>query len=145
MKTNPRPVEANKITAPSEPQIICTDCRTSKHLTVESIHAVVPRTDGWVAVEYSCGQCESFYAHNVPVQAVARFLATTDAQTTTDAQPGVVKFGRDYIHCGEPMDEAGRKIAGITMDDDDFNGLPTVYIPAAVLKCQCGFQMSIPS
>lgn len=138
MKIDPSPGNSGKSPVAPVLEINCTDCRTSEHLIIESVQSMVPRTDGWVSVEYSCGKCESFYAHDVSVQAVARFLATADAQ------PGVLKFGRQYIHCGEPMEEVGMNITGLSVDGDGLQHVPEVRIPAVVLKCRCGFQMAIP-
>lgn len=132
------PVSAKKNLAVAGAHISCTKCHTSAHLTIESIHAAVPRTDGWVMVEYSCGRCESFYAHEASVQAVARFL------TTNDTQSGVLKFGHSYIHCGEPMGEIGLRVTGVGSGDDDLRDALEVRIPTTVLRCNCGFQMVVP-
>lgn len=132
------PGSAEKYLVIVGPQITCIDCRTSKHVTIESIQPVVPRSAGWVMVEYSCGKCESFYAHAASVQAVARVLATSDTQS------GVLKFGRNYIHCGEPMEAIGSGFTGVRSDDDDLRDVLEVRIPTIGLKCRCGFQMVIP-
>ncbi|POH57272.1 hypothetical protein CVS28_16900 [Arthrobacter glacialis] len=138
MTIDPSPVRAEQNLVIAGPQITCIDCNTSEDLTIESIEPVVPRTDGWVMVEYSCGKCESFYAHEASVQAVARFL------TTSDTQPGVLRFGRYYIHCGEPMEAFGLRVTGVGSDDDDLHNVLEVHIPTVVLRCRCGFQMLIP-
>jgi hypothetical protein len=138
MKTNPRLNKSEENPPLQMPQIFCSDCGTSEHLIIESIESLVPKRDGWIAVEYSCGNCESFYAHEASVQDVAVFLAEGDESL------GVLKFGRHYIHCGEPMEESGMKILGIGVDEDEVTGLHYVRIPSVVLRCRCGFQMAIP-
>lgn len=138
MTIDPSPVRVEKKLDVVGPQITCTDCNTSNHLTIESIQPVVPKTNGWVMVEYSCGKCESFYAHEASVQAVARFL------TTSETQPGVLRFGRDYIHCGEPMEAIGVRVTNVGSDDDDLREVLEVRIPTVVLRCHCGFRMLIP-
>jgi hypothetical protein len=138
MTIDPSPVSVKKSLAIAGPHISCTKCHTPENLTIESIHPMVPRTVGWVMVEYSCGQCESFYAHEASVQALARFL------TTNDTQSGVLQFGHSYIHCGEPMEEVGLDVTGVGSDDEDLKEESGVRIPTTVLRCRCGFQMVIP-
>ena len=138
MKTDPHQSKSEENPRLQVRQIFCMVCATSEHLIIESIESLVPRRDGWIAVEYSCGKCESFFAHEASVQHVALFLAEGDES------PGVLKFGRHYIHCGEPMEESGMKISGIGVDEDEVTGLHYVRIPSVVLRCRCGFQMDIP-
>lgn len=118
--------------------IECTRCKTSKHLLVESIEPLEPQVDGWVAVEYSCGKCEAFFAHTASVQRVAQLLITRDGHS------GVWKFGRYFIHCGAPMEEAPIRLSGLDVDDEDLRSVPTVHLPSMVLHCRCGFQMCVP-
>lgn len=137
MKTNPSRRGAPHLVNIAGPQITCDECRNSKNVTLESIQPMIPNAADWVVVEYSCGRCESFYAHEVSVQAVAKFLVTGDEKNS------VLRFGRDYIHCGEPMTE--RKLQTISNKGcDPIQETTTVEMPAAVLRCRCGFQMDIP-
>ena len=129
---------ADKSTVIPETQILCTECGTTEHLIIETIQFLSPKRDGWVAMEYSCGSCESFYAHEASFQAIATFLAEADEQS------GVLTFGRHYIHCGQPMEEAGMTISGIGVDEDEVTGMLYIRIPTIVLRCHCGFQMAIP-
>ncbi|WP_125610726.1 hypothetical protein [Specibacter cremeus] len=50
--------------------------------------------------------------------------------------PSVLRFGHDYIHCGEPMQDAGRDI---------YRGLPDVTVPTRILRCRCGFRLAVPN
>lgn len=139
MKTNPHQSKIEEDAPLQMPRIVCSGCRTSEHLIVESIESPAPRRDGWIAVEYSCGICESFYAHEASVQDVASFLAEGDEI------PGVLRFGRYYIHCGELMEEGDMKISCVGVDEDELTGLHYVRIPSVVLRCRCGFQIAIPN
>ena len=87
-----------------KPSIMCTQCHTPKHLILESLESCTPRVNGRVSVEYSCGNCESFYAHDVPVQDLAKFLHTESTSS------GILHFGGTYIHCGESMEERGTQL-----------------------------------
>lgn len=138
MKTDPQLSKSIDIPSLSEPHIFCPVCASSVNLIIESIEPLVPRRDGWIAVEYSCGTCESFFAHEASTQDVAFFLAEGDEI------PGVLRFGRYYIHCGEPMEEGDLKISGVGVEEDEVTGLRYVRIPSVVLRCHCGFQIAIP-
>jgi hypothetical protein len=121
-----------------ENDIVCVRCNSSAALTLESIGPVSPRMDGWVTVEYSCGKCDTFYAHAAPVVSVAKILAMSNTPT------GVLQFGRYFIHCGEPMEKTTIQPSRLRVDDSDLAAVPTVQVPTAVLRCHCGFQMAIP-
>lgn len=55
--------------------IICTQCRTAQNLVIESIHPLDTAARALFSVEYSCGECESFYAHEVPAAGLDQFRA----------------------------------------------------------------------
>lgn len=122
-------------------ELTCTQCGTTAHLDVEDVHSLESNADGQVMTEYSCTSCGAFYAHEVSVQDLAKYLAI-------DATTGVLKFGRHYIHCGMPMQEAKMNLFPTTRNTS-FNIEPTsldpdVTMPSRVLKCRCGFQISMP-
>ena len=87
------------------PVLICTGCGDAHGLLVEAIEAAVPVVPGLVSIEYSCSACGSFYGHDASVQQVAELL---NAGVTA---PGVLHFGRHFIHCSEPMEEVGEGIS----------------------------------
>lgn len=55
--------------------IICTQCRTAQDLVIESVHALDAAPQALFSVEYSCGECESFYAHEVSATGLDHFRA----------------------------------------------------------------------
>ena len=134
----------SSLNAPSDSQespnssISCTRCRSADHLILELIGPLVPRITGRVSLEYSCGKCESFYVQDASVQEVAKFL------TGKPATREVLHFGNSYIHCGEPMEEAEFRLAALRVKEGDLLDAPAVKVESSVLRCQCGFQMSIP-
>lgn len=138
MAANPTLQTSDNGPGENYPSITCVRCHNAEALTIESIQPATPKVDGWVTVEYSCGTCETFYAHAAPVVSVARFLATSDTPS------GVLQFGRYYIHCGEPMERTQLKLSRLNVTDGDLASAPAVRVPSAILRCNCGFQMTIP-
>jgi len=120
------------------PTIECVRCHSAKDLTLESIQPAKPKASGWVCVEYSCGECESFYAHAAPVASVAQFLATSETPS------GVLQFGRYYIHCGEPMEKTRIELSRSHAFTAGLDDAPAIRLSSVVLRCHCGFQMTIP-
>lgn len=116
----------------------CTVCHTDSHLILESIQPSHSRTSGKVSVEYSCGKCKAFFAHETHVQSVARILAKNHGSG------GILKFGRYYIHCGEPMGRGSLKLTTLKMAGGDLLDATELELPTTVLRCHCGFQMTIP-
>lgn len=112
----------------------CTNCHTNRHLTVESIQAADSQSAGAVSVEYSCGGCEAFFAHEARVESVAKLLLASNSGSN------ILQFGRHYIHCGEPMSRGRLQLAG-----EDLLDAPGMKAPIKVLRCGCGFQMTVPS
>lgn len=132
--------DSNAATLPANnapEEITCRRCGTSEHLIIEALQALEPEQDGLVFVDYSCGECESFYAHEVSVKCLTEFISRVEAPL------GVAEVGKAYVHCGEPMSEGGMKVTGIDDPADDGRIL-NVLLPTVVLRCRCGFQMSIP-
>lgn len=124
---------------PGAEVLICTNCHTDRHLMVETIQPPDAKAVGLVSIEYSCGRCDAFYAHDAAVESVARILAKSPCDT------GVLKFGSYYIHCGEPMIRGRIKLATLQVPGEGITDAPSVKVPMAVLRCKCGFQMTIPS
>ena len=61
--------------------------------------------------------------------------------------PGVLQFGGEYIHCGEPMKPQGtdlRSIYAPMHTDRPSAGPLEVHLRTKVLHCGCGFQMGNP-
>lgn len=122
-----------------ESTLHCEVCQTAKHPMIESIGPLQPIVAGRVAVEYSCGRCGSFFGHDATVQQVAKLL---NAKATI---PGVLHFGRYFIHCGEPMEELGDRLSHLHRPiggRDSSRG--RVALRTRRLKCQCGFQLEVP-
>lgn len=119
--------------------LLCFTCGTGDFLTVESIQPCVPSAPGWVAVEYSCGNCEAYFAHNATVENVATILATTLGPG------GVLRFGYFYIHCGEPMELKDFRLSSLKIARGDLVDAPVVKVATKVLRCRCGFQISVPT
>lgn len=117
----------------------CEQCGTAEFLCMESIQPCTPRASGMVAVEYSCENCEAYFAHDATVQNVASILSTTPGPG------GVLHFGHFYIHCGEPMELYNIQLSPLKISAGDFVNAPAVPNATKVLRCQCGFQMSIPT
>lgn len=116
----------------------CVHCGTDLHLIVESIQAPDSKTPGFVSIEYSCGRCEAFFAHDASVESVAKLLTNSPCET------GVLQFGSYYIHCGEPMTPGRIKLARLKVSDGDLDNAPNMTLPTMVLRCRCGFQLSLP-
>ncbi len=123
---------------PEAAEFTCARCSTPEHLVIESLHALEPAVDGWVMVDYSCSDCGSFYAHEVSVNCLTEFISGVEAPL------GVVEVGQQYVHCGEPMQEGDMNLTGIADTASTDAPIPDVQLPTVVLRCRCGFQMSIP-
>ncbi|MCQ9163978.1 hypothetical protein [Arthrobacter sp. STN4] len=122
----------------AESSLTCTNCETDEYLIVESIQPHIPRTSGLVSLEYECRSCGAFFAHDASVQDVAKLLANQPGRA------GVLHFGRYYIHCGEPMEKGEIRFSTHHPRDGEPADVKATF-PSVVLRCQCGFQMSIPA
>lgn len=118
--------------------LVCLHCLTPDYLMIESIESLNPKIGGQVFVEYSCRRCEAFFAHDASVQDVAKLL------TNTPVTAGVLKFGRYYIHCGEPMEKSRIQLSEVAVKGHVLASATSVRLSSAVLRCHCGFQMAIP-
>jgi hypothetical protein len=121
----------------------CTQCHTDRFLTIETIEAIDGRERDVVSVSYNCGECEYFYRHAAKVPQVAAILNRPGPPKSL----GVLQFGGEYIHCGEPMHVAGselRNAYAVMKTDREPDSILDVYLTTRVLRCSCGFQMEIP-
>ncbi|MHA7269874.1 hypothetical protein [Arthrobacter sp. HLT1-20] len=121
-----------------EPPLECIGCQSAEYLTIESIQGLNPRIPGRVAVEYSCGRCEAFYAHDASVETIAKVL------TNTPMAAGVLKFGRHYIHCGEPMERVDYRLPALMAQESTGQDNPPITWRPAQLRCRCGFRIAVP-
>lgn len=125
-------------TKPAEPALECSSCHSAEHLAIESIQGLNPRIPGRVAGEYSCGRCEAFYAHDASVEAMAKIL------TNSPMTAGVLKFGRHYIHCGEPMERIDYRLPNLMVHDSSGQDSPPITWRPSQLRCQCGSRIAVP-
>lgn len=90
----------------------------------------------------------NYRGHSTTLPQVAAVLNQPGPQPTS----GVLQFGGEYIHCGEPMHAAGSELRSIyaPMTTEPVPAEQTtgevleVYLRTRVLRCGCGFQMEIP-
>ena len=120
----------------------CTVCDTDSYIFVETVVEAEPNQSEIVEVSYTCSECDTFYAHPVPLvelvpEIQAEFLSTSASGLWFSC-----------THCGEPM-TLGRPSESIiepprSTDDPDGPSLFEVYLQTQVLHCRCGFQMEVP-
>jgi hypothetical protein len=128
---------------PYSQRLWCTQCHTDRFLIVESIEALEGGDRDLVKVSYTCGECEYFYEHAAGVPQVAAILNRPGPPRSL----GVLQFGGEYIHCGEPMHVAGselRNAYAAMKTEREPEAILDVYLRTRVLRCNCGFQMEIP-
>ncbi|MBT2521174.1 hypothetical protein [Arthrobacter sp. ISL-28] len=121
----------------------CFDCHTDRHLVIESIEALWPSVRGMVAVWYTCTACGHSRTHPATVPQIALILNRPGPEQIS----GILQFGGEYIHCGEPMHTAGSELRGIhttLSTEQSSEDVLDVYLRTRVLHCVCGFQMEIP-
>lgn len=119
----------------------CTQCQTDEYLIIESIDTLRPPRTGLLDVTYTCVECDFFYAHTASVGSVAVVLNRPGQGC------GVLQFGGNYLHCGEPMMMAGsrqRSVNAVLSTERTGEEPLDVYLRTRVLRCSCGFQMEIP-
>lgn len=119
----------------------CSQCQTDEHLIIESIDTLRPPRTGLLDVTYTCVECDFFYAHTASVGDVVVVLNRPGQRS------GVLQFGGNYLHCGEPMTMAGshqRSVHATLSTELTGEGPLEVYLRTRVLRCSCGFQMEIP-
>jgi hypothetical protein len=146
MSTISHPASPNEAPQPSADPIWCGNCNTTDHLILDSIEPLKPPVDGLVDISYTCIECDTFYAH------VAVFLDAASILNERGSTIGVLQFGGEYVHCGQPMRLAGsahRSLHAPILTDDPGNDpardLLDVYLKTKVLQCSCGFRMELPA
>lgn len=127
---------------PPNSPLWCSMCDADQHLQVNSIQSHYPPAPNTVDVTYSCNACRYSYQHLASIQTVAMVL------NRPGAPPGVLQFGGQYLHCGEPMKtrscELRRTQAPLAMAPGAREQLYEVYLNTRILGCPCGFRMEIP-
>jgi hypothetical protein len=128
---------------PRNHRLWCTECHTDRFLVIESIESLHGGKRDLVSVSYSCAECDYFYAHPAGVPEIAAVLNRPGPRPSI----GVLQFGDEYIHCGEPMHVASSELRNAYSSqrtDSESDGVLDVYLRTRVLRCSCGFQMEIP-
>jgi hypothetical protein len=129
---------------PHPDQLRCLSCGTDRHLMIHSIDPPNPPRRGLVAVTYTCTRCQETQIRETSVNGVAAILNRPGPAPAAD----VLQFGGKYIHCGEPMHSAGTELRSIYSTVTTRTSAPDlleVYLRTRVLRCNCGFQVEIPS
>ncbi len=142
MPTISDPIVPDGAPHPRAERIWCGTCRTAEHVTMDSIEPLKPPVTGLVDVAYTCVVCDTFYAHPATFQDVAVILNQRGTVS------GVLQFGGEYIHCGEPMKISGTGFHSVyapMSTEDPAVDLLDVYLATKVLQCRCGFRMELPS
>jgi hypothetical protein len=117
----------------------CSGCGSTDDLIIESIGPIEPKIAGRISVEYSCSACGSFSAHDATVQQVAELL------NAGAIAPGVLRFGRYFIHCGEPMEELAEGASHLRPPaGSQGNPAGPISVRTHRLRCHCGFQLDVP-
>jgi hypothetical protein len=115
--------------------------RTDRHLTIRAVTTLPGLGTDVVLVSYTCGRCGNFNEH--PAQIADLSIVLARSEPTDD----VLIVGEDYVHCGEPMQNAGSELRRLSVprstDEADGDALE-VYFPTRVLRCNCGLQMELP-
>lgn len=114
----------------------CTHCGTDEYLIIEAVEpAAGEEAEEFLEISYTCSECDRFYGH--PVRHSPLWARRMNANST-DAQ---------YLHCGEPMQP--RDITSVSIFEPLHTGaipqVPEVLLDTAVLRCRCGFQISVPA
>lgn len=95
-----------------------------------------------VDVAYECSDCRYSYTQIASVQKVAAVL------NRPGVTQGVLQFGGQYLHCGEPMKtkscELRRIQAPLVLKPKAQLRMYEVLINTRILGCHCGFRMEIP-
>lgn len=143
MSSMKNPLVPGDATRPHAEPLQCRQCRSTDHLDLETIESIEPHTgELLVAVSYTCLRCESSYAHTAAFHDVAGVLNRNGTVS------GLLQFGGQYFHCGEPMQFAKSSTRSVyaplsTEEVDD--GLLDVYLKTRVIQCRCGFRMELPA
>ncbi len=123
--------------------LVCSACHSADHLNLEMIESIEPHPgDLLVMVSYKCMTCEASYSHTAAFHDVAEVL--NRAGTVS----GLLQFGGEYFHCGEPMsfaNSSARSLYAPMSTEEVDDGLLDVYLQTRVLQCRCGFRMELPA
>lgn len=121
----------------------CLHCGTNENVAIESIESLPPHPgELQVQVGYVCRKCQGNYLH------AARFRDVAAVLNRTRSLDGLLRFAGEYFHCGEPMSLMGSNIKSIyaPLSTDEANeDASVVNVGTKVLRCQCGFQLELPS
>ena len=136
MSTQARPEGAAE-PAP-EPYIPwCTHCGTDEYLIIESVETAVGEDAAeFLEISYTCSECDRFYGHPVRHSSVWARCLTADSSVT------------EYLHCSEPMQPRDTSTVSIfepVFTNPDGDPAPEVQLDTTVLRCRCGFQISVPA
>ena len=112
-----------------EASLTCTKCQTPEYLILETVDSTIPKIHGRAAVQYSCGNCESFYAQDTSVEEVAVLLQSKNIPAD------ILNFGNTYIHCGEPMTKGELRVVSSNGGWEDSTDIPVVQVESEVLPC----------
>ncbi|MFJ7749685.1 hypothetical protein ACIQXM_06985 [Arthrobacter sp. NPDC097144] len=116
----------------------CTHCGTDEYLIIESVEPAVGKDAAeFLEISYSCSECNRFYGH--PVRHSAVRARSVNADSSEDAE---------YLHCGEPMQPRDTETVSIfepLFTDPDGAAVPKVQLDTTLLRCRCGFQISVPA
>ncbi|WP_284977020.1 hypothetical protein [Arthrobacter sp. efr-133-TYG-104] len=126
---------------PDEP-LWCKHCDADQHLSVDSIQSHYPPLPNVVDVTYECSACRYSYEHTASIQRVALVL------NRPGVTPGVLQFGGQFLHCGEPMKTQSHELRRIqcllALEPRSSEQLYETCINTRILGCHCGFRMEIP-
>ncbi|WAP51828.1 hypothetical protein OL239_00085 [Arthrobacter sp. ATA002] len=136
MSTQARP-EGAADPAPEPNVPWCTHCGTDEYLIIESVEPAVGEDAAeFLEINYTCAECDRFYGH--PVQHSPVWARRINV-------PGTAA---EYLHCGEPMqpkDTGSVSIFEPLHTGPDAVAVPEVQLDTTLLRCRCGFQMSVPA
>lgn len=122
-----------------ETRISCSVCSSSDDLLLENWSTVGDAQDGLIDLEYSCGACESYFAISCAHDDAAEVFELGNSRC------GMLQYGEQYLHCGQIMEEGELEISALKVKGGDLFDAPAVQVEMTVLKCACGFQMSVPT
>ncbi|MDN3481277.1 hypothetical protein QMA10_04985 [Arthrobacter sp. APC 3897] len=115
----------------------CTHCGTDDYLIIESVEpAVGDDATEFLEISYTCSECHRFYGHPVRHSSVRARELQPDSTTA------------QYLHCGEPMQPRDSTVSSIfepVFTDPDGPPAPEVQLDTTLLRCRCGFQISVPA
>lgn len=82
---------------------------TDRHLIIRSVTNLPGFGADVVVVSYTCWRCGDFNEHPAQVADLSMVLARPE-QTG-----GLLVFGDDYLHCGQPMQKAGSELRRLSV------------------------------